>query len=79
MKRTCKALYQPEENVAIDERMVRSKARFAFCQVRTLETNPLNGDSSYGCWLNQGLVTHGILTCIYIGKNVQRSDNGLGL
>ena len=32
MKSVCKSLYQPHENIAVDERMVKSKGRSGLCQ-----------------------------------------------
>jgi len=44
----CKELYQLHHEISIDERIVRSKAQFSFCQYNYTQQNQ---DSSYGAYM----------------------------
>nr|XP_054750142.1 piggyBac transposable element-derived protein 4-like [Lytechinus pictus] len=74
MKNACKKLYQPSEHISIDERMVRSKARFQFRQyIRDKPTKWgfklwVLADSQTGYTWNFD---------VYIGKAAKRSEHGL--
>ena len=74
MKTSCKRLFQPFEHVAIDERMVKSKARFPMRQyIRDKPTKWgfklwVIADSSTGYTYDFN---------IYIGRRAQASEHGL--
>ena len=68
-------LYQPYENIAVDERMVKSKARFSFQQY--IKNKPVKRGFKLWCLCD----SKNGYTCnvqVYRGKDgEQRSDNGL--
>ena len=76
IQKRCKELYQPHREVSIDERMVRSKARFSFRQY--IRNKPTKWGFKLWCLCD----SHNGYTSsfsVYRGKNGEvRSSNGLG-
>lgn len=59
IKKKCLELYQPQQQLSVDERMVKSKARTQFCQY--IHNKPTKWGYMYLVWLTQ-LGTQWILT-----------------
>ena len=76
LSKRCEELYQPHREVSIDERMVRSKARFSFRQY--IRNKPTKWGFKLWCMCD----SHNGYTCafsVYRGKHGEvRSENGLG-
>ncbi len=76
LQKFCMKLYQPNREISIDERMVRSKARFSFRQY--IRNKPVKWGFKLWCLCD----SHNGYTCdfsVYRGKNGEvRSSNGLG-
>ena len=56
MREVCSSLFVPSQNTAVDERMVKSKARFFSCSI--FVTSQLSGVSSSGLLLILSVHTH---------------------
>ena len=54
-KSRCLALYQPRQNLAVDERMVKSRQGLVYNSISKI--SPPNGESNSGCWQTALMVT----------------------
>ncbi len=76
LQKRCQDLYQPHREISIDERMVRSKARFSFRQY--IRNKPTKWGFKLWCLCDSH---NGYTSCfsVYRGKNGEvRTSNGLG-
>ena len=76
IQKRCKELYQPHHEISIDERMVRSKARFSLRQY--IRNKPTKWGFKLW-WLCDSRNGYTSSFSVYRGKNGEvRSSNGLG-
>ena len=75
LQQQCLALYQPHAQISIDERMVKSKARFSFKQY--IKTSPQNGGSNCGACVTRKLGTQTILAYTVEKKESHFPNMGL--
>ena len=75
MRATCKSLYQPQEHISIDERMVKSKGRFGFIQY--IRDKPTKW--GFKLWvLADSTNAYTYDFDVYVGRRTVSSKHGLG-
>ena len=73
MKAKCFEFYQPQKQVSIDERMVKSKARCHFKQY--MRNKPTKW--GFKLWVLADMTGYTVDFNIYTGRSTERSDSGL--